>query len=67
MVKLTVGEDLSFRASNFKIGSEPISINPSTKVVFDPSYGRGIFLPDKEFQSAVGAVARVFINFYDVF
>ena len=67
IVKLAVEDDLSFKASNFKIGSEPISIDLSTKVVFDPSYGRGIFLPEKEFHSAVGALAKVFSQFTDLF
>ena len=42
------------------IGDKPITINEKARVVFDPSYGRGIYLPTADFKSAATAINAVF-------
>ena len=56
------------KASGFKIGSQEIATNALTRVLIDrsvSSYGYGIYLSAKDFNSATPLINKVFTNFRD--
>lgn len=53
------------KASGFKIGTQEIATNALTRVLIDPSYGYGIYLSAKDFNSATPLINKVFTNFRD--
>jgi hypothetical protein len=62
---LQTGGDLTVKATRFKIGYESISISKSTRVLIDPSYGYGIYLSSKDFDTAITKINSVFSSFRD--